>query len=57
MMQPKADCLWLAMQPGGQMARFRKDPDCAVFLSTDAGGAGLNLQSASETRPAAVVPA
>ncbi len=26
---------------------FRNDPDCRVFLSTDAGGVGLNLQSAS----------
>ncbi|MFL5243057.1 MAG: DEAD/DEAH box helicase [Gemmataceae bacterium] len=28
------------------MERFREDPDCLVFLSTDAGGTGLNLQSA-----------
>ena len=27
--------------------RFRTDPDCRVFLSTDAGAAGLNLQHAS----------
>lgn len=27
--------------------RFREDPDCRVFLSTDAGATGLNLQSAS----------
>ncbi|HTK78762.1 MAG TPA: DEAD/DEAH box helicase, partial [Gemmataceae bacterium] len=27
--------------------RFRADPDCRVFLSTDAGGVGLNLQHAS----------
>lgn len=27
--------------------RFRADPDCRVFLSTDAGSAGLNLQHAS----------
>lgn len=27
--------------------RFRSDPDCRVFLSTDAGGTGLNLQHAS----------
>lgn len=27
--------------------RFREDPDCRVFLSTDAGGVGLNLQHAS----------
>jgi superfamily II DNA/RNA helicase len=26
---------------------FRNDADCRVFLSTDAGGVGLNLQSAS----------
>ena len=28
------------------MDRFRDDPNCRVFLSTDAGGTGLNLQSA-----------
>src|SRR5271170_4361685 len=27
--------------------RFRDDPTCRVFLSTDAGGTGLNLQHAS----------
>ena len=27
--------------------KFRRDPDCKVFLSTDAGGVGLNLQVAS----------
>jgi hypothetical protein len=27
--------------------RFRSDPACRVFLSTDAGGTGLNLQHAS----------
>jgi superfamily II DNA/RNA helicase len=27
--------------------RFREDPKCRVFLSTDAGGVGLNLQHAS----------
>lgn len=27
--------------------RFRDDPDCQVFLSTDAGSTGLNLQHAS----------
>src|ERR1019366_1031574 len=26
--------------------RFRNEADCRVFLSTDAGGTGLNLQSA-----------
>lgn len=29
------------------MRRFQQDPDCRVFLSTDAGGVGLNLQTAS----------
>lgn len=29
------------------MTRFREDPACKVFLSTDAGGVGLNLQSGS----------
>jgi SNF2 family DNA or RNA helicase len=28
------------------MERFRDDPECRVFLSTDAGGTGLNLQAA-----------
>ncbi len=28
------------------LERFRNDPDCRVFLSTDAGGTGLNLQAA-----------
>jgi hypothetical protein len=27
--------------------KFRNDPGCKVFLSTDAGGVGLNLQAAS----------
>ena len=27
--------------------RFRADPDCRLFLATDAGGVGLNLQNAS----------
>jgi SNF2 family DNA or RNA helicase len=31
---------------GKLMDRFRDDPNCRVFLSTDAGGTGLNLQSA-----------
>ena len=31
----------------GLLTRFRDDSDCRVFLSTDAGGVGLNLQSAS----------
>jgi superfamily II DNA/RNA helicase len=32
---------------GELISRFGKDPDCKVFLSTDAGGVGLNLQAAS----------
>jgi SNF2 family DNA or RNA helicase len=32
---------------GRLIDRFREDPDCKVFLSTDAGGVGLNLQVAS----------
>src|SRR5262249_13679569 len=28
------------------LERFRDDPNCRVFLSTDAGGTGLNLQAA-----------
>jgi hypothetical protein len=27
--------------------RFKEDPDCRLFLSTDAGGVGLNLQNAT----------
>ena len=34
-------------QRGALMERFRKDPACKVFLSTDAGGVGINLQAAS----------
>jgi len=34
-------------QRGALMEKFRNDPACKVFLSTDAGGVGLNLQSAS----------
>jgi len=37
--------------PGPQrkdlVRRFKEDPDCRLFLSTDAGGVGLNLQNAS----------
>jgi superfamily II DNA or RNA helicase len=32
---------------GRLIDRFREEPDCKVFLSTDAGGVGLNLQAAS----------
>lgn len=31
----------------GLIDRFREDPQCRIFLSTDAGATGLNLQSAS----------
>jgi hypothetical protein len=30
-----------------EINRFKTDPACRVFLSTDSGGAGLNLQAAS----------
>jgi superfamily II DNA or RNA helicase len=32
---------------GELVDRFREEADCRVFLSTDAGGVGLNLQNAS----------
>ncbi|MEZ4988921.1 MAG: SNF2-related protein [Saprospiraceae bacterium] len=32
---------------GALLDRFKNDPECVVFLSTDAGGVGLNLQSGS----------
>jgi superfamily II DNA or RNA helicase len=32
---------------GKLIDRFREDPTCKVFLSTDAGGVGINLQAAS----------
>ena len=32
---------------GALVKRFKTDPTCRVFLSTDAGGVGLNLQCAS----------
>ena len=31
----------------GLIDRFRDNPDCRIFLSTDAGATGLNLQAAS----------
>jgi superfamily II DNA or RNA helicase len=34
---------------GAVVDRFRDDPSCRVFLSTDAGGLGLNLQHAAST--------
>ena len=30
-----------------EIARFKNDPDCRLFLSTDSGSVGLNLQAAS----------
>jgi len=36
-----------ARKRGELIAQFGKDPNCKVFLSTDAGGVGLNLQAAS----------
>ena len=36
-----------ARKRGDLIARFRNDAHCRVFLSTDAGGVGLNLQAAS----------
>jgi len=36
-----------AQKRGALMETFRNDPKCKVFLSTDAGGVGLNLQAAS----------
>jgi hypothetical protein len=34
-------------QRGALIEKFKSDPQCRVFLSTDAGGVGLNLQAAS----------
>jgi len=31
----------------GEITRFKRDPDCRLFLSTDSGSVGLNLQAAS----------
>jgi len=31
----------------GEILAFRHDPECRLFLSTDSGGVGLNLQNAS----------
>lgn len=36
-----------AKQRKNLLVRFKEDPSCQVFLSTDAGGVGLNLQSGS----------
>src|SRR5262249_49881381 len=51
--QPKAwgHVMFHGSVPGGKrkelVDRFRDDPACRLFLSTDAGGVGLNLQHAS----------
>jgi superfamily II DNA/RNA helicase len=34
-------------QRGDLIRRFKEDPRCRLFLSTDAGGVGLNLQTAT----------
>lgn len=34
-------------QRGALVERFHRDPGCRLFLSTDAGGVGLNLQHAA----------
>ncbi len=36
-------------QRGALVERFHNDPACRVFLATDAGGVGLNLQHAAAT--------
>ncbi|MCB0522235.1 MAG: DEAD/DEAH box helicase [Lewinellaceae bacterium] len=36
-----------SIQRGDLLKNFKEDPNCLVFLSTDAGGVGLNLQNAS----------
>ena len=36
-----------SIRRGDLLKTFKEDPDCLVFLSTDAGGVGLNLQAAS----------
>ncbi len=30
-----------------EITRFKKDPECRIFLSSESGGSGLNLQAAS----------
>src|SRR5207237_9767171 len=37
----------VARKRGELIEKFRRDPECRVVLSTDAGGVGLNLQAAS----------
>lgn len=46
------DCAWHTgsvpqLRRRAEIARFKQDPACRLFLSTDAGAVGLNLQVAS----------
>jgi hypothetical protein len=46
------DCAWHTgqvpqLRRRAEIARFRQDPACRLFLSSDAGAVGLNLQMAS----------
>jgi hypothetical protein len=46
------DCAWHTgdvpqLKRRGEIARFREDPACRLFLSSDAGATGLNLQMAN----------
>jgi len=46
------DCAWHTgdvpqLKRRAEIARFREDPACRVFLSSDAGATGLNLQMAN----------
>ena len=47
-----AECAWHTgdvpqLRRRAEIARFRQDPACRMFLSSDAGATGLNLQMAS----------
>lgn len=47
-----ADCAWHTgdvpqLRRRAEIARFRQDPACRLFLTSDAGATGLNLQMAS----------
>jgi superfamily II DNA or RNA helicase len=46
------DCAWHTgsvpqLRRRAEIARFKQDPACRLFLSTDSGAVGLNLQAAS----------
>ena len=50
--QMGVDCAWHSgdvpqLRRRAEIARFRHDPACRLFLSSDAGATGLNLQMAS----------